>query len=272
MHGQFIQTREIALYVTVAGSGPPVLLLHGFPDSRLLWRHQIPALVNAGYRVIAPDLRGFGESDAPLGRQNYTLDRIAADVIDVLDHLGCFHDVRLAGHDWGAALGWHLLFRQGHRFSRYAALSVGHPAAFRDSGLSQWLRSWYMLAFQIPALPEFFLSAFQFLFLRSMTSHHPEHPRWIRDLSRTCRLTAALNWYRGNFWNLMGQSFPRVSVPVMGLWSTGDFALTEGQMKRSDQFLDGPWRYERVPDSSHWMPLDQPQRVNELLLQWFSAS
>ena len=124
-----IRTGEVELSTTIAGTGPPLLLLHGFPDSAEVWRYQLPILVEAGYSVIAPDMRGFGRSDAPADRAAYRIDHILDDILGLLRSLDITQRVGLVGHDWGAAVGWIFCMRHADRVSRYAALSVGHPAA-----------------------------------------------------------------------------------------------------------------------------------------------
>ena len=143
--GQMIETNGIRLNVSIHGEGPDVLLLHGFPDSADLWRNQIPALAEAGYRVIAPDLRGSGHSDAPEGKSNYTLDKLIKDVAGLMGHLGV-ERARVVGHDWGAILGWFFAIEHPEHVDRYVALSVGHPTAYQKAGIAQKLRSWYAVA------------------------------------------------------------------------------------------------------------------------------
>ncbi len=128
---------------------PPVLLLHGFPDRALLWRHQIVALREAGYRVIAPDLRGFGDTDRPAHVADYAVSHSVADVLGLLDTLGV-EQFRLAAHDWGATVGWVLASTHPDRVLQYAALSVGHPSAIGAAGFEQKQRTWYMLWFNFP--------------------------------------------------------------------------------------------------------------------------
>jgi pimeloyl-ACP methyl ester carboxylesterase len=194
-----IRSGEVELSTIVVGTGPPLLLLHGFPDSAAVWRYQVPALVEAGYQVIAPDLRGFGRSDAPQDRSAYRIDRILADVRGLLSALGVRRPVGLIGHDWGAAVGWLLCMRQPERVARFAALSVGHPAAYRTAGPRQRLKGWYILAFQVPGLAERMIAADGFRFLRRVQPTAEDGERWVADLARPGRLTAALNWYRANF-------------------------------------------------------------------------
>jgi pimeloyl-ACP methyl ester carboxylesterase len=125
--GRTLQIGGLDFNVLVDGAGPDVPLIHGFPDSNSVWRHQIPALVEAGYRVIAPDLRGFGATDAPPNEADYHIDLLVADLIGILDALEV-DNVHLVGHDWGSAICWHTCLRHPDRIDRYAALSVGHPS------------------------------------------------------------------------------------------------------------------------------------------------
>ena len=147
--GTALDLRNLRFNVLVEGQGPDVLLVHGFPDSNSVWRHQIPALVNAGYRVIAPDLRGFGQSDAPPERDAYKIDEFVEDLMAILDALEV-RTVRLVGHDWGAAVGWQTCIKHADRIDRYAALAVGHPSAYAHGGVVQKLKAYYVLFFQIP--------------------------------------------------------------------------------------------------------------------------
>jgi pimeloyl-ACP methyl ester carboxylesterase len=171
----------VTLSVTIAGTGPPLLLLHGFPDSALLWRHQIPALAATGYTVIAPNLRGSGGSDAPAGTAAYHADRILDDLLGLLRALEISDPVGLIGHDWGAAIGWLLCMRLPERVYRFAALSVGHPAAYRGAGLRQKLKGWYILAFLLPGVAEGMIRADGFRFLRRVEPTLEDGQRWAAD-------------------------------------------------------------------------------------------
>ena len=270
--GRRIAVNGIQLHVVDEGprTGPPVFLLHGFPDSSSLWRNQIPALVKAGYRVIAPDLRGFGESDKPEAVDAYALPVLMGDALGVLDALA-IPRAHVVCHDWGAALGWGLAMFTPDRVDRLVALSVGHFGAFGSAGLEQREKSWYMLFFQYEGIAEEALRADDWAFFREWTRHHPELPTWIADLSRPGALTAALNWYRANANparpGIGGVDFPPVKAPTLGIWSTRDHYLVEAQMVATKAFIQGEWRYERI-DATHWMQVDEPARVTELVLDW----
>ncbi len=266
-----IRTGEVELNVVDEGSGPPVLLLHGFPDSSHLWRHQMPALAQAGFRAIAPDLRGFGESDKPAETRAYGLRTIVQDLVGLLDVLQ-IPRTRLVAHDFGAAAGWLFASLQPQRVERYVALSVGSPASFAAAGFAQREKSWYMLFFQFRDIAEQIIARDDWKFLREFARHHPETEKWIRELSRPGALTAALNWYRANSGpeRMFGAppELPRVQAPTMGVWSTGDPYLTEAQMVGSAAFVAAPWRYERIEGAGHWLQLDAPQQLNRLLLEF----
>ncbi|MCR9185887.1 MAG: alpha/beta hydrolase [Halieaceae bacterium] len=260
--------------VTDEGSGPPILMLHGFPDSARLWRYQIPALVGAGYRVIAPDQRGFGGSDKPQEIEAYGIAEVLGDVVALLDYLE-LERVGLVSHDWGAAVGWSLAAIYPERVEKHAALSVGHMTALWNAGIAQRRLAWYMLVFMRQGLAEDIITRQNWQFFSDLWGHHPELEHWIRDLSRPGALTAALNWYRANMdldsWTEEGWQMPRISVPTMGIWSSGDMYLTESQMLGSGEFMDAPWRYERLEGATHWLMLDRPDSVNALLLDFLGA-
>lgn len=267
--GQKITVNNINLNVVIEGKGRPVILLHGFPDSARIWRDQIKFLTSRGFQVIVPDLRGFGDSDAPEGKENYALETIVGDVTALMDQLG-INRALVVGHDWGAIVGWMLAIKHPQRVECYVAISVGHPLAYR-SDFIQKLRSWYAVLFQIPFLSELGVSAIDWFLLRKLTGNHTETNNWISDLSRKGRLTAGLNWYRANFSRLLFDDFPHVKVPVFGIWSSGDIFLSKGQMLKSAAYVDGPWRYEMIDGASHWIPLDVPERLNRLLLEYLES-
>jgi pimeloyl-ACP methyl ester carboxylesterase len=268
-----LEVGGIGLNVLDDGEGPAVLLLHGFPDSLDLWRHQVPALTGSGFRVVAPDLRGFGQSDAPEEMEAYALPAVLEDVVGILDQLEV-PSLRVVGHDWGAALAWGLAALHPERVERLVAISVGHPATFPGS-MEQRALSWYMLFFQFPEAEEA-LRRDDWRFFREAFGGGGDLDRYIEDLSRPGRLTAGLNWYRANispesFVSAISSAVPAVSCPTLGVWSSGDVALTEHQMTSSAANVNGPWRYERIDDASHWIPVDAPERLNELLIDFLTG-
>jgi pimeloyl-ACP methyl ester carboxylesterase len=256
----------------VTGDGRPVVLLHGFPDSGRLWRHQVPALAQAGFQAIVPDLRGYGRSDKPEDPAAYSISLLAADVLAVLADLN-IPKAHLVGHDWGAALAWGLASLAPDRVDHLAVLSVGHPATFRRTA-RQREKSWYILLFQFPGVAERWLSGDDWANFRNWAGH-PDADDVIAELEANGSLTPGLNWYRANVppesWVAPPPRLPPVQAPVMGIWSTGDIALTETQMTDSAENVAGPWRYERLDGPGHWMQLEAPGEVNALLLDFLSS-
>ncbi len=270
-----VQGDGVELAVADVGEGEPVLLLHGFPDSSALWRHQVTALVDAGYRAITPDLRGFGESDRPEDVRAYGVRQSVADMLAVLDALEV-ERAHVVAHDWGAAVGWALAGFAGERVGRFAALSVGHPNALRRPTIEQRERSWYPLLFQFEGTAEELLMHDDWRLFREWTRGDGDTEHAIADLSRPGALTAALNWYRAS-WRPDAElrerrPFPTVAADTLGIWSDRDHYLVEEQMTGSGEYVVGEWRYERIEGASHWMQLDAPERLNELLLDWFSSA
>jgi pimeloyl-ACP methyl ester carboxylesterase len=270
---QNITLGDLTFAVQDEGDGPAVVLLHGFPDSHSLWAHQVEALVGAGYRAIVPDLRGFGESSKPAEVERYRMLDLVGDVLGILDSLNV-QRAHIVGHDWGAALAWAMAAFVPDRVDHLAALSVGHPSAFRDAGFGQRQKSWYMLLFQFEGIAEQWLSADDFANMRAW-ARHPDMDQVAVDLARPAALTAALNWYRANVhprtWIRPPFVFPQIAAPTMGVWSSGDFALDESGMTGSQRYVDGSWRYERIEDAGHWMQLEAPDQVSALLVDFLPA-
>jgi pimeloyl-ACP methyl ester carboxylesterase len=260
-----IEVNGTVLNVVIQGQGPDVLLVHGFPDCHRVWRHQIPALVAAGYRVIAPDTRGCGDSEISSRVSDYQRNNLVEDLIGVLDVLG-IDKVRLVGHDWGAAICWQLVLNYPQRVDRYVALSVGHPSAYARAGLLQKLKGYYILALQLRGIAEFMLTCCNWLVFRMMVRYPPEFDNWRATLGRPGRLTAALNYYRANLDVVFARNNAQAKVPVLGIWSSNDIALVEKQMVETAAYVDAPFRYQRIDGASHWLQLDQPIKINSLLL------
>ncbi len=270
MQTQTLKVNGLDMLVATAGEGPPVLFLHGFPDSHAVWHHQIAALAGAGFRAIAPDLRGYGGTSAPTDVSAYCIAHLQGDIIALLDVLD-IGKVSLVGHDWGAALAWQVAMAAPERIERLAVLSVGHPRAFAHAGLAQRLKSFYMALFLVRGLAERMLPMGDWFFMRQATSNPELLARWRAAFAVPARLTAALNYYRAN---ASPGAFRRgtVTMPVLGIWSSGDSALTEGQMRDSALYVDAPFHYERIDDADHWLQLGASDRVNALLLEFLAPA
>jgi pimeloyl-ACP methyl ester carboxylesterase len=266
-----LQVNGISLHVEDHGSGKPALLLHGWPDSSYLWRNQIPFLVANGFRAIAPDLRGLGRSDRPEDIAAYSMQNAVADVVGILDALN-IEKADIVGHDWGAAVAWLTAAAHADRVRRLIVLSVPHP--FAPQTLRQREMAWYQLFFQFAGIAEAWLQRDDWALFREMLRGNGDVDRYISDLSRPDALKASLNWYRANLAPRLPDSrpsLPPVEVPTLGIWSSNDHYLDGERMRVSRGFVKGPWRYEQIDDASHWIPLDAPDRLNQLLIEWLGG-
>jgi pimeloyl-ACP methyl ester carboxylesterase len=261
----------VELEVADSGEGPPVLLLHGFPDSLAMWTGVTNQLVAAGHRVIAYDHRGFGASGAPTGRRHYAIDRIVQDAVEVLGALGVREPVTVVGHDWGAFVSWALCLSRPELVGRHVAISAGHPRALRSVGLEQIRKAFFVPGLLLVGIAEQVLSARDFAVWRRLVATHPDLDRVTADISRTGRLTAALNWYRANAVTITTRRWDACRVPTRGIFSTGDAHLVEQQMVRSELFMDAPWDYVPIHGAGHWVPIEQPQRLAAVIASWATS-
>jgi len=277
-----IKTKNGDFSIIDKGKGTPVLLLHGFPDSKELWKNQIPVLTKEGFRVIAPDLRGYGNSPSPLEKEKYTIPILMSDVIGILDALN-LEKVHLVGHDWGAGLSWQLAKYFEDRFLSLTVLSVGSPTNSGRSTLEQHQKSWYFYLFLQEGLAEKTIAENDWEFTRKMMKSHPNIEQVIERFKQGNTLTTGLNWYRGNFQHMLSQpnvaykptnekpkaSIDRINLPVLGVWSTLDDYLTEAQVKLSTDFASN-FTYKKIDGAGHWMMLDKPTELNSLLLNFLN--
>jgi pimeloyl-ACP methyl ester carboxylesterase len=265
---------EVELFVRVSGEGPTLLLLHGWPDTGELWSEVAPDLVAGGYRVAAPDLRGCGLSSKPAETSSYQMHHLIKDVECIIDALGV-ERVTLIGHDWGAALAWAATSRLSQRVDALVALSVGHPTAFYGAGIAQQMRSWYMMVFSQEGLGEAFLRKNDYEAIRGWAAH-PRAGAVIEELERDGQMSAHLRWYRANVamdaFVVDPPVLAPILVPVLGLWSSGDGALTERQMKRSQEFCANGFTYVRLDGFGHWVPLEAPHELSREILKFLRRS
>jgi pimeloyl-ACP methyl ester carboxylesterase len=274
---------DVRLHYVEAGEGPLVLLLHGFPQFWYQWRHQIPALVEAGFRVVAPDMRGYNLSDKPHGVRAYRIELLARDVKRLI--LACGErTASVVGHDWGAIVAWTVAMRYPGRVGKLAILNVPHPARFLDGLLSpgQLLRSSYVFFFQIPRLPEEVIRAGDFALLRFVLRRDPVRPgtfttedieRYIEAMAQPGALTATLNYYRALLRNPQETRvlLRRIEAPVLVIWGERDRFLSQRLAEPPRLWVPNLLRVERLPDASHWVAEDRPLEVNTLLLDFLRS-
>jgi pimeloyl-ACP methyl ester carboxylesterase len=271
----------VRLHVAAAGpeDGPPVILLHGFPEPWTCWRNEISPLAGAGYLVLAPDQRGYGTSDRPGPVAAYALDRLAADVLGIIEATGRPKAAALVGHDWGGIVAWWVAIRHPERLERLVVLNAPHPVAFRRhlrSHPRQMMRSSYALFFQIPGLPEWLLRRGYWRRLASAmrrtsrpgTFTEAELDEYRRAWSEPGAMTAMLHWYRAALRHRPGPpTDPRVRVPVLLIWGSRDRFLGRDLAPLSLALCDRG-RLEFLEEATHWVQHEEPERVNRLLMNF----
>lgn len=274
----------VRLHYVEAGAGPLVLLLHGFPEFWYGWRNQIPALAAAGFRVIAPDLRGYNRSEKPAGVASYRMSALVRDVTGLIRHAG-EQRAAVAGHDWGGLIGWRLAMEHPELLEKLIVLNAPHPAAFARElrNPRQLLRSWYAFFFQLPWLPEVAIRAGNFAAIRRVFRHDPlrrdaftdaDIERYLESLRQPGALTAMLNYYRAAMRRSprkVKREARRIETPTLVIWGERDsgleLRLTEGLERWATNL-----RLERIPDASHWVLADAPERVNRLMIEFLEAA
>ncbi len=270
----------VRLHYVEAGEGPLVLLLHGFPDFWYSWREQIPALAEAGFRVVAPDMRGYNLSDKPSGVGAYRVEALAADVEGLVHHLGA-ERATVVGHDWGGIAAYTAAMRHPAVVERLAILNVPHPQRMAQ-GLRrprQLARSWYVFFFQLPFAPERLTSAGDFSALRRAMRGQVKRPgalteedldRYAEAWGRPGTMTAAINYYRAAARRGPKEATGRLQVieaPVRVIWGERDAALAADLADPSPRWVPNA-ETVRIPEAGHWVQADAPGRVNELLIEF----
>jgi pimeloyl-ACP methyl ester carboxylesterase len=279
----YAELADVRIHYVEAGQGPLVVLLHGFPEFWFSWRLQIPALAAAGFRVVAPDMRGYNLSSRPSKVAAYDTDRLADDVRGLIRELGA-ERAHLAGHDWGAAAAWITAMNHPEVVERLAILNVPHPRRMLQ-GLRtprQLAKSWYILFFQLPWLPELSARArgwwgWRRLFEREARpgAYTPEDiERYVEAWSQPGAPTAMLNYYRAALRQSPRRAEARirpVEAPTIVIWGQRDLHLGAELAEPERADVPNLERVVRLPEASHWVHQDEPERVNELLVEFFSA-
>lgn len=261
------QSDGLTFSVTDTGplDGPVVVLLHGFPQTSSAWAPVSAGLAAHGYRTIAPDLRGYSPLARPRGRINYRSSKLIGDVLALVEALGA-QPVHLMGHDWGALLAWSVASARPDLVRTLTAVSVPHYAAFLSSALcsNQLLRSYYIVLFQLPLIPELLFRIFPRSFanaLRRSGMAEGSVQRVQREIVEGGALTPGINWYRGLLASNQWAMLRKVSVPTTFVWGSGDRLLGPKGAELTARFVSGPYRLDILPGVSHWVPEEAPDAL-----------
>jgi pimeloyl-ACP methyl ester carboxylesterase len=277
----YVEVSDVRLHYVEAGSGPLIVLLHGFPEFWFGWRLQIAPLAAAGFRVVAPDMRGYNLSSRPNGVAAYTGDRLAADVRGLIRGLGA-ESALLVGHDWGGTAAWTTAMTHPEVVDRLVILDAAHPRSLQK-GLSnprQLRKSWYFFFFAIPALPERVVRSRHWRFLRrflraARPAYTPQDiERYVEAWSQPGAASGMINYYRASVRESRsaGAQIRPISTPTLVIWGQRDGYLGPGVRQPDRADVPGLDRVEELPGASHWVHHDEPERVTQLLVDFFSPA
>lgn len=272
----------VRLHYVEAGDGPLIVLLHGFPEFWFGWRLQIPQLAEAGFRVVAPDMRGYNLSSRPKSVKAYDTHQLASDVRDLVHERGA-ESALLVGHDWGGTVAWATAMDHPEVVDRLAILNAAHPRKL-SQGLhhpGQLRKSWYFFFFDLPGLPESVVHANNWHFFRhflddARPAYTPEEiDRYVEAWSQPGAATGMINYYRSS----VRQSPKRaeaelhpIKAPTLVIWGQRDRYLGQDLAEPDHDDVPNLDRVERLPDASHWVHHDESERVNELLIDFFGPA
>ncbi|HEY9698599.1 MAG TPA: alpha/beta hydrolase [Trichocoleus sp.] len=278
---RFVETNNIRLHYVTQGEGDLVILLHGFPEFWYSWRHQIPALARH-FKVVVPDLRGCNDSDKP--QTGYDLDTLSADIQGLIENLG-YLKAHIVGHDWGGTIAWHFAHQFPNLTQRLAVLNAPHPQRLlleMVSNMDQLRRSWYLLALQVPTLPEWLIrqnlkpilkNLFQEQAVRKSAFTTKDTEIYQAALEKPGALAAVLNHYRQLFspqiWmNQLSRATTPISAPTLVLWGEEDFLFSQKLTEGIERWVTAPLKLKFLPQCGHWIQQEAPQTVNRELLDF----
>jgi epoxide hydrolase 4 len=263
----------VTLRLKDAGTGPPVVFLHGFPEFWYSWRHQLPRLATAGYRVIAPDLRGYHDSDKPADVDAYTLEELVADAIAVIESAG--EPVTLVGHDWGGMIAWFVAMQRPELLRKLVILNAPHPVCYMRelrATIEQKLRASYQLFLRLPAMPEFMLPLLLPAFMRRFGRFTEADVAVYRESwKRPGAIRAMANYYRAlqHSMSTLGRSVRTISVPTLIIWGENDPAFSIRTLDHTHDWVPH-LRVEVVRGAGHFVQTDAAERVTALLLDFLA--
>lgn len=271
----------VRLHYVTQGEGPLLVLLHGFPEFWYSWRHQIPELAKH-FTVVAPDLRGYNESDKPVGVANYRVDILTADVMGLIRAFGEEHAI-IVGHDWGGGVAWAFAADYPQATKQLIVMNCPHPGPFQKHLRSNWRqlrRSWYMFFFQIPWLPElgirvnasrFVEQAFRGMAIRKEAFPDEELKKYAAAIRMPGVATAAINYYRAAFRETVRKGerqFAKISCPTLLIWGEEDIALGKELTYDMEPYFTNRFEISYIPHCSHWVQQEQPELVNQYMLDF----
>jgi pimeloyl-ACP methyl ester carboxylesterase len=282
LHHEFANINGIKMHYVTIGEGPLIVFLHGFPEFWKSWKHQI-SFFSKKFKVVALDMRGYGETERPIQVGEYRIEKLARDVTELIDSLGQ-KKATVVGHDWGGAVAWATAMMNPSFVEKLIVMNAPHPAivqrnAFRN--YAQMQKSWYMFFFLLEKAPEKVLSRNNFELLKHMFEISIKRKdrfslsdieEYVSSWSKEGGITGGLNYYRANlneeFWGNLGESipFPKIKIPTLQIWAEDDMFLGKELTEGTKEFVvDAPFSLNVIPNCGHWVQQEAPEEVNQIM-------
>jgi pimeloyl-ACP methyl ester carboxylesterase len=279
---EFVKVNGIRMHYVTMGSGSLIILLHGFPEFWYSWRYQISTL-SKRFKVVAPDMRGYGETEKPIKIESYKIEKRVKDIVELVHGLG-YAKATIAGHDWGGIIAWSIAIMAPDIVDKLIIMNAPHPGVYRKhlpKNIKQMLRSWYVFFFLIKGIPELILSSNNYKILKSslLKSSIRKQVFTEKDIEtyvsswKSGGIYGGINYYRANlslqYWaNSDLISFPKIKVPVLQIWAENDMFLGKELTKNTQEFIDAPYRLHLIPNCGHWVQQEASDIVNGILTEY----
>ena len=282
IHNEFVKVNGIRMHYVTMGNGSLIVLLHGFPEFWYSWRYQIPTL-SKQFKVVAPDMRGYGETEKPVKIDAYKIEKVVKDIVELIHGLG-YEKATIAGHDWGGIIAWSIAMMAPDIVEKLIIMNAPHPAVYikhMHKNIKQILRSWYVFFFLIKGVPELILSSNNYKTLKTslLKSSVRKESFTEKDIEsyvsswKSGGISGGINYYRANlnlrYWsNSNAVSFPKIKVPVLQIWAECDVFLGKELTKNTQEFIDASYPLHLIPNCGHWLQQEASDEVNGAMIKF----
>jgi len=284
---KFVNVNGIIMHYVTIGNGPLIVFLHGFPEFWYSWRYQIP-FFSKHFKVVVPDMRGYGETEKPAEINEYRIEKLVADIVELIHSLGQEKAI-VVGHDWGCAIAWSVAMMLPSIVEKLIVMNMPHLAVFQKNAFrnyEQMQKSWYMFFFLLQDVPENRLSSNNFEFLKHLFEISIKRKEkftqsdiedYVSSWSKEGGITGGINYYRANlnaeFWGSLDESipFPKIKSATLQIWGEEDIFLRKELTEGTNEFVDAPFSLKTIPNCGHWIQQEAPEEVNQVIDEFLNT-